>query len=176
MRYFNPLQIFQARQIFDQAEKLTQKYFRLSPGELKANRYDVKTLVELQKHEVTDRAFAHLCRYFIQKKEVPQGTREFPHYRVCLQDHRILDAVDRGRSFIKYEPLMLYIAVHELTHVIRFSNGHSNFDAPEAEKELEEEKVNAFTQTILGSLSDRGVRMVTECFNKRYDVSAVVQN
>jgi hypothetical protein len=176
MRYFNPLQIFQARQIFDQAEKLTQKYFRLRPEELKANRYDVKTLVELQKHEVTDRAFAHLCRYFIQKKEGAEVTREFPHYRVCLQDHRILDAVDRGRSFIKYEPLMLYIAVHELMHVIRFSNGQSNFDALEAEKEQEEEKVNAFTQNILGSVTDHGVRMVVDCFNKRYDMDAIFQN
>ena len=176
MRYFNPLQIFQARQIFDQAEKLTQKYFRPNPEGLKANRYDVKTLVELQKHEVTDRAFAHLCRYFIQKKEGTEGTRDLPHYRVCLQDHRILDAVERGRSFIKYEPLMLYIAVHELTHVIRFSNGQSNFDAPEAEKEQEEEKVNAFTQNILGSLPDRGVRMVVDCFNRRYDMNAIFQN
>ncbi|HOD35497.1 MAG TPA: hypothetical protein PLR20_07525 [Syntrophales bacterium] len=176
MRYFTPQQIFQARQIFDRAEAMTRQYFRLSPEAVHPHRYDVKTLAELQKHEVTDSAFAHICRYFIRRKEGPEGTREFPHYRVCLQDHRILDAVDRGRSFIKYESLMLYIAVHELTHVVRFSGGHSDFDAPEAEKDREERKVNTFTQNILSSNTDRGVRLVMDCFNKRYDIDAIGSN
>jgi Zn-dependent peptidase ImmA (M78 family) len=84
--------------------------------------------------------------------------------------------MDRGGSFIKLEPLMLYIAVHELTHVVRFSNGHSDFDAPEAEKDQEERKVNTFTQNILSSNTDRGVRLVMDCFNKRYDIDAIGRN
>jgi hypothetical protein len=176
MRYFTPQQIFQARQIFDRAEAITRKYFRLSPETLQPRRYDVKTLAELHKHEVSDSAFAHLCRYFIQGNGGAGEPREFPHYRVCLQDHRILDAVDRGGSFIKLEPLMLYIAVHELTHVVRFSSGHSDFDAPEAEKDQEERKVNTFTQNILSSNTDRSVRLVMDCFNKRYDIDAIGRN
>lgn len=176
MRYFSPQQIYQARQIFDQAERLTQRYFRLTPEDLRTSRYEVKTLAELQKHEVADRAFAHLCRYLVRKEEGPEKTREYAHYRVCLQDHRILDAVDRGRSFIRYEPLILYIAVHELTHVIRFSGGYINFDASEEEKDQEERKVNAFTQSILSPIADQGVRLVMDCFNRRYDIDAICKN
>ncbi|HPC74499.1 MAG TPA: hypothetical protein P5551_00290 [Syntrophales bacterium] len=176
MRYFTSQQIFQARQIFDRAEIMTRKYFRLSPEAIRPHRYDVKTLAELQKHEVSDSAFAHLCRYFIRGKEGTGDLGGLPHYRVCLQDHRILDAVDRGGSFIKLEPLMLYIAVHELTHVVRFSSGHSDFDAPEAEKDQEERKVNAFTQNILSSNADCSVRLVMDCFNERYDIDAIGKN
>ena len=160
MRCFNPSQIHQVSGIFSSAEKLTGQYFRLSLEELKSRLYDVKTLAQLQTHELADRAFAHLCRYGLKQGKKAEMPKNLDFYSICLQDHRILDAVDRGRSFVRFEALMLYIAVHELTHVIRFSSGHSNFDASPAEKDREEEKVNFFTKNILGTLSDPGLRLV----------------
>ena len=129
IRYFNQAQIPVAARAFNDAEKLVLHHFRLSEEDLRKNKYDVKTLAFLEQHEVKDGAFAHLCKYAYEKPSdlSPEGREGFDFYRVCLQDNIILDAVDRANSFIKFSPLMLYIAVHELIHVLRFGNGRHRF-------------------------------------------------
>ena len=57
---FTPTQIVNINGIFGHAESLVGRYFRLSYDDLKTNRYDVKTLVHLQDHELDGGAFAHL--------------------------------------------------------------------------------------------------------------------
>ncbi len=104
--------------MFQHAEKLVGQHFRLSHENIKNYRYDVKTLVHLEEHEIKDGTFAHLCRYHFKKEDMVNPSDGFYFYRVCLQDNRILDAVDRGHSFIKLNPLLLYIAAHELIHII----------------------------------------------------------
>ena len=124
-RYFNGTQISLAGKTFSQAETMAGQYFRLSPSEWKGHRYDVKTLAFLEKHEVREGAFAHLCRYQFSKEH--EGAEEgFYFYRICLQDDRILDAVERAHSFIRLSSLLLYIAAHELVHVIRFEQGEAH--------------------------------------------------
>jgi len=78
-----------------------------------------------------------------------KGKEGFDFYRVCLQDNIILDAVDRANSFIKLSPLMLYIAVHELIHVLRFGSGNIDFNASIEEKEQEEKVVHDLTRNAL---------------------------
>ena len=77
-----------------------------------------------------------------------RGTIVSTSTAICLQDDRILDAVERAHSFIRLSPLMLYIAAHELVHVIRFERGEGNFDAPDDEKSNEEEKVHRITRSL----------------------------
>ena len=137
-RFFNLEQISLAGRTFSQAEKMAGRYFGIGPVEWKERRYDVKTLAFLEKHEVREGAFAHLCKYQSRKKS-GGAERDFHFYRICLQDDRILDAVKRAHSFIRLPSLLLYIAVHELVHVIRFDRGEGDFDAPEEEKSDEEE-------------------------------------
>lgn len=170
-RCFNPSQVSHAGESFFLAEKLVSRHFRLSPGAIRSWRYDVKTLANLERHEINDAVFAHLCKYRYHKED---GEGGFDFYRICLQDNRILDAVERAGSFIKLSPLLLYIAAHELVHVVRFNGGEADFDMAEDEKEEEEEKVNAITQEILKPTGHPHLDLVLECFSKRYNLEAII--
>ncbi len=171
-RYFDASQISLAGRSFSQAEQLAGRYFRVTPGEWKKCRYDVKTLAYLDKQEVREGAFAHLCRYEYGEEPKPEG-RQF--YRICLQDDRILNAIDRAHSFIRPAPLLLYIAAHELVHVIRFVRGEGNFDATDAEKANEEEKVHRITRNLLKPITDTDLNLVLECFSDRYQLGDLLQ-
>lgn len=172
-RYFNPAQISLAGSVFRHAERLTSEYFRLSPETIKAHRYDVKTLAFLEEHEVREGAFAHLCKYHYHKEEDQGQERGFHFYRICLQDDRILDAVERAHSFIRLSPLMLYIAAHELVHVVRFDNGETAFDLSVDEKRREEEKVHSITRDMLQSSLSPDLKLVLDCFSSRYQIGDV---
>ena len=121
-------------------------------------------------HEVDDRAFAQLCKYSIRKEDPAEQARSYDLYRVCLQDNRILNAVERAHSFIRLESLMLYIAVHELVHVIRFGSGQADFNAPADERLQEEEKVNKITRSALHPVADKDMGLVLDCFSNKYDL------
>ena len=168
--YFNPSQMSLASSAFQHAEGLAGRYFRISPEAMRAHCYDVKTLAYLDQHEVSEQAFAHICKYHYHqsdKTELEQGQH---FYRICLQDNRILDAVNRASSFIKLHSLLLYIAAHELVHVVRFDGGHIDFDAPLAEKQQEEEKVHEITRDMLRRLTNPELYLVLECFSNRYQI------
>jgi len=169
--YFNPLQMSMTDKAFRDAEKIAGQYFHLSPEKMKQHRYDVKTLAYLENHEVKDGTFAHLCKYNYKKDEDKSGLEGLHFYRVCLQDNQILNAVERGHSFVKLIPLMLYIATHELVHIIRFDAGEAAFDAPLEEKEREEENVHAITRDILQPSIYPDVKIILECFSSRYKIA-----
>ena len=99
-----------------------------------------------------------------------EQARSYDLYRVCLQDNRILNAVERAHSFIRLESLMLYIAVHELVHVIRFGSGQADFNAPGDERLQEEEKVNKITRSALHPVADKDMGLVLDCFSNKYDL------
>ncbi|MDP1991824.1 MAG: hypothetical protein Q8K00_12480 [Syntrophales bacterium] len=172
--YFNASEISVACRTFAQAEKMAGQYFRLNPREWKANRYDVKTLAYLDQHEVSKEAFAHLCKYEFDKEHEPEG-RGLHFYRICLQDDRILDAVERANSFIRLSPLLLYIAAHELVHVIRFERGEVNFDVSEKQKSEEEKTVHRITRNLLKPMTDSDLNLVLDCFSNRYQIGDLIQ-
>ncbi len=173
VRYFNAAQIPLANKAFNDAEKLVARNFRISEEQLKKSRYDVKTLAHLEQHEIKEGAFAHLCKYAYGKPaDFAQKDNEgFDFYRICLQDNIILDAVERANSFIKFNPLMLYIAAHELIHVLRFSSGEIDFDASLEKKEQEEAIVHNLTKIALQSVKHHDLDIVLDCFNSSFDIS-----
>ena len=146
---------------------MAARHYRLSDGQLRDLRYDVKTLAYLEEHEINDRAFAHLCRYHYQAEHAAEKESGFYFYRVCLQDDRILDAVNRTSAFVKLPPLLLYIAAHELVHVIRFDAGDENFEASPEEKDQEEQRVHAITREMLSTLIYPDLRIILDCFSDR---------
>ncbi|MEN6466831.1 MAG: hypothetical protein ABFD62_16765 [Syntrophaceae bacterium] len=166
--YFSRPQKSVINRVFSRAENLVGGYYRLSPGQMKAHQYDVRTLAKLEKHEVSDNAFAHLCKYEIGPEGKSTGAG---FYRICLQDNRILEAVERGTPFIRFPSLMTYIAVHELVHVVRFNNGESDFDLSRSEREIEEEKVHRITRNVLQGVSNPGFGLVLDCFSSRYKIN-----
>jgi len=169
-RYFNPSQMSLAKTAFSHAETLVGSYYRFGQEAFKAYRYDIRTLVELETHEIQDGAFAHLCRYKYEKQGFSGESKSIHFYRVCLQDNRILDAVERANSFIKFAPLMLYIAAHELVHVIRFDGGLFDFEAPQEEKNREEEIVHAITRQIMQPVVHHDLNLVLDCFSNQYKI------
>jgi len=172
--YFNKSEISLIKNAFNRAEKLAEGHFRLGPGGLGDHRYEVKTLAHLDDHEINEGAFAHLCRYWRQKGEDADHPDNFYFFKVCLQDDRIVDAVKRGEPFIKMAPLLLYIATHELVHVIRFTSGDSDFDAPLEEKMREEEKVHAITRDMLRPIADSDLALVLDCFSDKYQIGDIL--
>jgi hypothetical protein len=168
--HFNPLQRSLANNMFQHAENLAGQYFRLSRDKMKNYRYDVKTLAYLEEHEVKNGAFAHLCKYHYKKEESTNQSGDFHFYRICLQDNRILDAVERGHSFIRLNPLLLYIAAHELVHIIRFEAREIDFDASREEKEREEDKVHTLTRDMLQSSISPDLKLILDCFSNRYKI------
>ena len=171
--YFNPPEISLVGEMFRHAEELAEGYFHLGRGGLKFHKYEVETLAGLRDHEVDSKAFAHLCRYHYQKEGDADHPDNYYFFKICLQDDRILAAVKRSNPFVKLEPLMLYIAAHELVHVIRFNGREIEFDAPLEEKIAEEEKVHSITGNMLQSVADTDVNLVLDCFNKRYQIGDI---
>ncbi len=163
--YFSKPQLSLVNRSFETAEGLVRDNFRLKDRDLRASPYDIRTLIELDEPEVDKRAFAHLCRYQYDK---PERNAKAYLYRICLQDDRILDAVDRGKTFIKLFPLLLYIATHELVHVVRFGRGESDFEAPEEEKRREEDRVHTITRHMLKSRGEPDLGLVLDCFSNPY--------
>ncbi|HOK07054.1 MAG TPA: hypothetical protein PK836_04235 [Syntrophales bacterium] len=160
-RFFNARETELATRAFRRAEAVAGRHFRIPPAGMAAFRYDVRTLAFLNENEVREGAFAHLCKY-----EYINGH----FYRVCLQDHRILDAVERAHSFIKLEPLLTYIAAHELVHVIRFDTGEADFDGTEEERVREEERVHRITGEMLQLCMSPDLKLVLDCFSDRYHI------
>jgi len=165
--YFNTAQMPVTKKAFNDAENLVSQHFRLNVEEFKKSKYDVKTLAYLNEQEIKDGAFAHLCKYTYEK---PGRLTEkgFDFYRICLQDNIILDAVERANPFIKLSPLMLYIAVHELIHVLRFTSGEIDFNADATEKEKEEVIVNNLTRAALLPVKGYDLEIVLDCFSSNF--------
>jgi hypothetical protein len=156
------------KKTFNDAENLVSRQFRLSEGQFKKNKYDVKTLAYLDEQEIKDGAFAHLCKYSYEKPGVLADKNNFDFYRICLQDNIILDAVQRANPFIKLSPLMLYIAVHELIHVLRFNAGEIDFDAGTEEREKEETIVHNLTRAALQPVKGYDLEIVLDCFSSQF--------
>ncbi|MGV8057738.1 MAG: hypothetical protein AB2L12_06920 [Smithellaceae bacterium] len=172
IRYFNATQLPLAKKAFNDAQKLVSRHFRISEEELKKNRYDVKTLAYLEPSEIKEGAFAHLCKYVYEKPDCPaeKNTEAFNFYSICLQDNTILDAVERANPFIKFNPLMLYIAAHELIHVLRFGSGAIDFDASLEKKEQEETIVHNLTKIALQPAKHHDLDIVLDCFSSSFKI------
>ncbi len=170
--YFNQEQIAMAMQSFAEAETITRRCFRIADAEKKISRYDVKTKAYLEEHEICDGRFAHLFKYEYKsdKGKERELDRSIAFYRICLQDDVILDAVRRADSFVRLSPLLLYVAAHELVHVIRFERGEGDFYAAGEERMREEEKVHMITRSMLKPLADNEMNLVLDCFSDKYRV------
>ncbi len=145
---FSPEHIQKTAGIFSEAEELTGNHFKLSTTDWKRFKYDVKTLKDLDANEISNEAFATLSKYTCRNESFDFGQRTFSFYKICLQDHNILNALKRDPA-ISFDGLLLYIAVHELIHIIRFNKFVTLFESDETGKRTEERIVHTATSDIL---------------------------
>lgn len=147
------------------SEELVSNAYKMSASEWLQRRYDVKTLVDLEKDEIVQGPFAQLIRYEGQRKNSTLGSASYDFYKICLQDHTILSALGHHPTIQLY-PFVLYIVIHELIHIVRFSMFLQNFEASSEEMIAEESRVHRKTHDILMEVRVSGISKVLDFFEK----------
>ncbi len=161
-------------QLLDQAvliaEELVSNYYKMSSTQWLRSRYDIKTFKELKKDEIVDGPFAQVLGYEVRKRDSALGSRTANYYTVCFQDSAILDKINQNRE-IKLFPFLVYITVHELVHIVRFSKFEQIYSAAsESHCAMEEErKVHTITASILKSVAIAGIDKVLLYYKKWID-------
>jgi hypothetical protein len=142
------------------AEELTGSFFKIPAFDSARYPFELATAESLDDREIVPVAFAQISRYEVPNERLPgRGVRR-PLYRICLQDHNVLAALERERGEVALDPLLLYILTHELCHIVRFCNFHQLFEADEVRRDREETLVHQITYDILAPMRDRGVHRV----------------
>ena len=134
------------------AEERTGDFYQFSLGQWKRHRYDVKTFPELGAGEVRPHAFALLKKGTSVINDFESKSRERDFYFICLHDHQILEALRKDKN-LQLLPLLIYVFVHELVHIVRFCNFSQRFDVSDERREKEEKVVHSTTFEILKGLS-----------------------
>jgi hypothetical protein len=145
-----------------QAAELVGDFYVLAPREWDRMHYEVRTLSELAPEEVCDEAFAQVLCYDRVRHAGPAVAERHDLYRICLQDHRILRAIEAREmnGEIDLEPFLVYILTHELVHVVRFSQRMQHPDLPVELRPIEELSVEQTTQKILSAAADLSLQRV----------------
>ena len=130
------------------AEDATGDFFKFSLGQWKRHRYDVKTRSSLKTEEMSSSALAVLFKGMRMVDGFRSRTKDRDFYFICLQDHSILEVLERDRH-LTLLPLLVYVFTHELIHIVRFCNFYQMFDVSEGQRFREEEIVHKTTFEIL---------------------------
>jgi hypothetical protein len=152
MPAFKNDELLELRDALDISEDITWNYFKFSSGQWKRNQYDIKTLASLTGDEITQNAFALLNKGSRHTSQFDSKTKQRDFYFICLQDHRILDALQRDHK-LRLFPLLVYILTHELVHVVRFCNFYQRYEVSGEHREREESLVHRITYDILKEMS-----------------------
>ena len=174
LRSFNHDDLILVSDALDIAEDATGDFFKFSLGQWKRHRYDVKTLSSLRKEEIKSDVFASLNKRSRAIGEFDSKTRTRDFYFICLQDHRILNALRRDKEF-GFLSLMVYVFTHELVHIVRFCNFMKRYDACGREREEEEKFVHAKTYEILNDLPVPKLNYILDAYksHRMWDVAAL---
>jgi hypothetical protein len=150
-------------QAIEISEDLISDFYKISTSEWKRCRYDIQSLQSLHADEITDAAFAQIRRYACYPGERLRGSEPGDYFKICLQDHRIREAIARD-SRLHLFPFATYIVTHELIHVVRFSKFIHRFHTSEREIDAEEQRVHALTCKVLSGLKIKGMGHVVDVF------------
>ncbi len=139
--------------LLDRAEELVGDRFHVPSFTHPRYVYDVRTLGELEPHEVpAEPGLAQLIRY---GRTAPPRGRLSGFHRICLHDERILEA--EARDGLGLDALLLVVLTHELIHLVRFTIPETTFHAPVAVRAEEEREVDRLCRGLLGRYPDEAV-------------------
>ncbi|MBF0302686.1 MAG: hypothetical protein HQK73_06570 [Desulfamplus sp.] len=164
---FNPAQLKELGDAVLIAEELVSNHYKMSSTQWLRSRYDIKTFIELQGDEIVDGPFAQVLGYNVRKKDGALGSGITDYYTVCLQDSTILERIAQNQELILL-PFLVYITVHELVHIVRFSKFEQMYSASsESQCAMEEErKVHSITAAILNRVAIAGMDKVLTYYKK----------
>lgn len=151
------------REALEIAEDKIGDFYKLSDGQWKRHRFDVKTLPSLNAYEITSGAFAVLNKYqtVTGDEKWRREIRDF--YFICLQDHHILEALRRDNE-LRLLPLLVYIFTHELVHIVRFGNFFQRFEISGEARKREEKMVHTTTFEILKDISLSSLNYILDSY------------
>jgi hypothetical protein len=149
---FKREQLITVSEALEIAEDKTGNHYKFSAVQWKRHRYDVRTLSSLEPAQIVPNAFAFLDRGVRAPEEMGSPRLKREYYFICLQDHRILEALNRDKK-LKLLPLLVYIFTHELIHIIRFGSFLQRFEISASYREKEEEIVHGITHQILKDMT-----------------------
>ncbi len=162
-RLFPPEQMPLVAQAVAMAEELVGNHYKMTTSGWQRPRYDVRTFGDLEPSERIDGPFAQIIRYHGRPRSTELGSAGYDFYKICLQDPAILETLDRHPG-LRLLPFLLYILVHELIHVVRFSRFQMGFEASEEERLAEERRVHRETHAVLHDVPLEGMREVLEFY------------
>ena len=145
------------------AEELVSNHYKMAASQWLRPKYDVKTLADLTEDEIVAGPFAQVIRYEGKLKDEVLGSSAYDFYKICIQDHAIL-ATLTANARLRLAPFALYVVVHELVHIVRFSRFLQHFEASEAEKLAEEHRVHRITHDILNPVKADGLDTVLDFY------------
>ncbi len=131
------------------AEESVSEFFAFSEGFWLKHPYQLRTGAQLLPSELTPRALAQVLKVTAPARRGELRPRQL--YRICVQDHNVLRLL-RTEAPQLLLPLMIYVLVHELVHVVRFYTFQHLFEAGPRARAREEKIVHAITQEILSGL------------------------
>lgn len=138
------------------AEELVSDYYKLSGSEWRLMRYDFKTLRDLLPSEVVHGPLAQILRFTARPGDGFLDADSYDFYKVCIQDHGII-GITGQMPHLDLFAFLLYIASHELVHIVRFSRFFHGFEASLPQKLAEEKKVHETTMAILSKIGAEGM-------------------
>ena len=156
------------------AEELVSDHYKMSASEWLRPKYDVKTRIDLSPDEIVPGPFAQVIRYEGRLENASLGSSSYDFYKICLQDHEILTALDQNKN-LGLLPFLLYIVTHELIHIVRFRKFIQMFHAKPEERMHEEARVHELTHEILYPLSISGIHAVLDFYIKWRDPIDVLE-
>jgi len=137
------------RKAHREAEQLVTRYYALAPREWARMPYEVRTLEELQPEEIVDEAFAHVVCYHYTRRRNNEIVDQGELYRICLQDHHILNTINSSEDGPDLNSFLLYVMTHELVHIVRFGQKLQRIDLPGNLRPIEEQNVDRIAHRIL---------------------------
>lgn len=147
------------------AEDKIGDYYKFSSWQWRRHQYDVKTLTALEEDEITSFAFALLNKHSRAVEGIDSSTKKRDFYFICLQDHLILNALQRDKS-LTLLPLLVYIFTHELVHIVRFCNFFQRYEITGENRKYEEGLVHETTFNILNKISLRNMDYILDSYKQ----------
>jgi hypothetical protein len=164
LRAFSDAQRARVEAVGREARELVSNYYALAPRERLRLRSEVRTLTELAPEEITDHALAQVLCYEYTRRSGGAVVDRGELYRICLQDHRILDALKRQARQLDFAALLLYVMTHEFVHVVRFGVNLQEINLPAPLRPTEEQNVDGITRKILAPVATQSIKRVVETF------------
>jgi hypothetical protein len=166
---FNTQQIKIVNEAVAVAEELVSNFYKISTSQWLKNRYDFVTMSGLTLSEIIDGPHAQVIRYVGYNKSDTLGSSAFDYYKICIQDYKIISTVKKTEGLNLF-PFVLYISVHELIHVVRFSRFVHNYNISSESDVVREEEiaVHAMTREILETAAFEGMDNVFSYYKKWY--------